>query len=118
MKLLNETDYKNAFEQFDGLVARMGDDPQLQAQARQLAEAIQAYEQAFIAFPKPTTLTAMIELKMYEMRLKQKDLAVLLGVEASRVSELLTGKRKPTLELAKRLHEKLGIDGNFILETI
>jgi HTH-type transcriptional regulator/antitoxin HigA len=33
----------------------------------------------------PTTLLGMIELKMYEMNLKRKDLASLLGVEASRI---------------------------------
>ena len=117
MTLLNETDYKNAFAHFDLLVMQMADQPELQRQAREVAEAIQAYEQAFVPFPKPTTLTGMIELRMYEMKLKQKDLATLLGVEASRISELLTGKRKVSLEMAKRLHDKLGIDGNFILET-
>jgi HTH-type transcriptional regulator / antitoxin HigA len=66
----------------------------------------------------PTTLIGMIELKMYEMRLKQRDLADLLGVESSRVSEYLNGKRKINIEIAKKIHEKLGIDGNFILKTV
>ncbi len=117
MTLLNETEYKNAFAQFDSLVSQMADKPELQTQAREVAEAIQAYEHTFVPFQKPTTLTGMIELRMYEMKLKQKGLANLLGVEASRVSELLKGKRKVSLEIAKRLHGKLGIDGNFILET-
>ena len=117
MTLSTETDYKQAFAQFDELIARMGTDQVLQAQARALAEAIQSYEQAHVPFPKPTTLAGMIELKMYERRMKQKDLAKLLDVEASRISELLSGKRKLTLDLAKQLHEKLGIDGNFILES-
>ena len=76
-----------------------------------------ANEQKHMPFLKPTTLTGLIELRMYEMKLKQKDLAQLLNIEASRVSELLNGKRKPSIDLAKRLHEELGIDGNFILET-
>lgn len=117
MTISNEADYKRAFTEFDALIVRMDNDTQLQMQARAIAEAIQAYEQTHIPFPKPTTLTGMIELRMYEMKLKQKDLAQLLDIEASRVSELLSGKRKVTLDLAKRLHEKLGIDGNFILET-
>lgn len=118
MILSTETDYKQAFVEFDKLVATMNDDEALQARARQLAEAIQDYEQRHIAFPKPTTLIGMIELKMYEKRLKQKDLAQLLNVETSRISELLNGKRKLTIDLAKQLHEKLGIDGNFILESV
>lgn len=117
MEIQNETQYKQAFADFDALVIKMGDDTNLQQQARVLAESMQAYEQATMTFPKPTTLTGMIEWKMYEMKLRQKDLAQLLDVEPSRVSEVLNGKRAVTLELAKRLHEKLGIDGNFILET-
>lgn len=117
MTIHNETDYRQAFADFDALITRMGDDAQLQWQARTLAEAIQAYEQATMSFPKPTTLVGMIEWKMYEMKLKQKDLAQLLNIETSRVSEILNGKRRISLDLAKRLHEKLGIDGNFILET-
>lgn len=117
MIISTETDSKQAFDQFDELIVRMGDDLALQQEARALAEAIQAYEQTHIAFPKPTTLAGMIELKMYERRLKQKDLAKLLNVEAPRISELLNGRRKLTLDLAKRLHEQLGIDGNFLLET-
>ncbi|MBO0930922.1 helix-turn-helix domain-containing protein [Fibrella aquatilis] len=117
MTISTETAYKQAFAQFDELIARMGDNEALQNEARALAEAIQAYEQAHIPFPKPTTLIGMIELKMYERRLKQKDLAQLLNVETSRISELLNGKRRLTLDLAKQLHEKLDIDGNFILEA-
>ena len=66
----------------------------------------------------PTTLLGMIELKMYEMNLKRKDLASMLGVEASRISEIMNGKWKISVEVAKGLHEKLGIDGNFILEKV
>lgn len=117
MTIQNETEYKQAFADFDALIMQMGEDQKLQQWARTLAEAIQTYEQATMTFPKPTTLAGMIEWKMYEMKLKQKDLAQLLEIEPSRMSEVLNGKRAVTLDLAKRLHEKLGIDGNFILET-
>jgi HTH-type transcriptional regulator / antitoxin HigA len=118
MIINSELDLETAFAQFDKLVADMGDNTDKQAEARALAEAIQAYEKEHVAFPMPTTLIGMIELKMYEMRLKQRDLAELLGIEASRVSEYLNGKRKINLEFAKKIHEKLGIDGNFILKSV
>lgn len=117
MKIVNEYEYQKAFLLFDELTAEMVVNPEKQVEARRVAEAIQAYEAEFIKFPRPTTLAGMIELKMYEMKLKQKDLAELLEVETSRVSEILNGKRKITLEVAKKLHTKLGIDGNFILEV-
>ncbi len=114
----NKKEYRQAFEKIDVLLSEMGDDLEKQKEARSLAEEIQEYEKDNISFPAPTTLLGMIELKMYEMKLKRKDLAVILGVEASRVSEMMNGKRRISVEVAKGLHEKLGIDGNFILEKI
>lgn len=116
--ITNELELKSAFSQLDKLIADMGEDADKQAQAKVLAEAIQNYEKEYVSFPLPTTLIGMIELKMYEMKLKQRDLADILGVESSRVSEYLNGKRKINLEFAKKIHEKLGIDGNFILKSI
>jgi HTH-type transcriptional regulator / antitoxin HigA len=118
MKIKTTTHLKTAFKAFDNLIAKMGEDAVKQAQAKSLAEAIQSYEKENVSFPMPTTLIGMIELKMYEMRLKQRDLADLLGVESSRMSEYLNGKKKINMEIAKKIHEKLGIDGNFILKTV
>jgi HTH-type transcriptional regulator/antitoxin HigA len=55
---------------------------------------------------------------MFEMNLKQKQLAKVLGVSEARISELLAGKRKLNIELAKKLHTKLNIDAHFILEAV
>jgi HTH-type transcriptional regulator / antitoxin HigA len=118
MKIKTTTQLKTAFKAFDNLIAEMAEDAVKQAQAKSLAEAIQSYEKENVSFPMPITLNGMIELKMYEMRLKQRDLADLLGVESSRVSEYLNGKRKINIEIAKKIHEKLGIDGNFILKSV
>lgn len=65
---------------------------------------------------QPQTLTEMIQLKMYERKLKQKDLAALLGISPTRLSEVLQGKRKVNMDLAKRLYTALKIDPGFILE--
>jgi HTH-type transcriptional regulator/antitoxin HigA len=65
----------------------------------------------------PTTLIEMIRYKMFEMNLKQKQLALMLEISETRISELLTGKRKINIELAKKLHTKLNIDAHFILEA-
>ncbi len=116
--ITNDLELKMAFNELDKLIANMGEDAGKQAQAKHLAESIQNYEKEYVSFPLPTTLIGMIELKMYEMKLKQRDLALILGIENSRVSEYLNGKRKINLEFAKKIHEKLGIDGNFILKSI
>jgi HTH-type transcriptional regulator/antitoxin HigA len=58
----------------------------------------------------------VVELRMFELGLKRKDLALLLNTSASRISEYLNGKREITLEVAKGLHKKLNIDSDIILQ--
>lgn len=82
-----------------------------------LSHLMRAYEQQHYPMPsQPQTLAGMIELKMFERKLKQKDLAELLEVEAPRVSELLRGKRRLSMDMARQLYKKLGISAEFILE--
>ena len=61
------------------------------------------------------SLTDVIRLRMAEMKLKNKDLALLLGTTPSRISEYLNGKRDITLNVAKTMHRKLNIDSDIIL---
>lgn len=118
MEIVTKQDYEAAFARIDALVEEgFEGNAAKEAEYRQIAEAIQAYEQLHYHFPKPNTLVGMIELKMFEQKLKQKDLAELLDLETSRVSELLNGKRKLTLKVAQKLYRKLGIPADFILET-
>ncbi len=65
----------------------------------------------------PKTMIEMLELKMYEKKLKQKDLANLLDIPATRLSEIMQGKRKINMDMAKRLYQKLEISPAFILEN-
>ena len=67
--------------------------------------------------PKPETLPAMIELRRQQKQLEQKDLAVLLEIPAGRLSQIPSGKRRVSLDLAKKLHERLNISPAFILRT-
>ena len=77
---------------------------------------IEDYEAINYALPfKPKTLVEMLELKMFERKLKQKDLAKVLRVTENRISEVINGKRKVNMDLAKRLYSELNIDPHFIL---
>jgi len=86
-----------------------------------MAQALSDYEDKLELMPipltKPTTLPAMIELKRQQRQLKQKDLAQLLEVPAGRLSQILSGKRRVTMDLAKKLYERLDISPEFILKT-
>jgi hypothetical protein len=66
---------------------------------------------------KQGTLTqGLIELKMYEKKLKQKELAKLLNTTDTKLSEIMHNKRKPSLSFLKAMHEVWGIDGNLLLK--
>ena len=67
---------------------------------------------------EPTTLIEMIRFKMFEMNIKQKQLAKILETPEPRISDLLNGKTKLNLTLVKKLHKKLHIDGNFLLDVV
>lgn len=81
----------------------------------QISTIIEEYEEIHFPLGLPS-LIELVELRMFEMKLKQKDLAKLLNTSASRISDYLTGKREITLSVAKSLHQKLNIDSDIILQ--
>lgn len=85
---------------------------------RELSRLAESWEDQIPLMPvrQPQTIVEMIELKMYEGRLKQKDMAVLLDISPTRLSEVMQGKRKINMDLAKRLYKVLKISPEFILE--
>ena len=59
----------------------------------------------------------MIELKRQQQHLKQKELTTLLGIPAGRLSQILSGKRRVNIDLAKKRYERLHVSPKFILKT-
>lgn len=90
------------------------DSPQM-LELLKVSDIIQQYEEIHYPIGLPS-LQEMIELRMFEMGLKRKDLAILLNTSASRISDYLNGKREITLKVAKELHQKLNIDSDIILQ--
>ncbi len=85
---------------------------------QELTDMVEKYEAVHYSLPiQPKNINEMIELKMFERKLKQKDLAKILGISDTRISEVLRGKRKVNIDLAKKLHTKLGIDASFLLQA-
>jgi len=82
-----------------------------------LTDLVVAYEKEHYPIGKPV-LTDVLKSRMYEMNLTQKTLAEMLGISAPRVSEFLTGKSEPTLQVARKMHKNLNIDANVILGAI
>lgn len=62
------------------------------------------------------SLLEVIELRMFEMNLKPKDLAKILGTTESIIKDYLNGEKEITFGHAKILHQKFNIDGYIILQ--
>lgn len=92
--------------------------PDEAAKLAQLSEWAEAYEDRIPLMPikVPQSIPEMIEFKMYEKKMKQREMAQLLEVPETRLSEILRGKRRVNLDMAKTLRTKLKIDADFILE--
>ncbi|WP_339654653.1 helix-turn-helix domain-containing protein [uncultured Maribacter sp.] len=90
-------------------------DDSLAKELIKISDIIEQYEEIHFPIGLPT-LQEMIELRMFEMGLKKKDLAVLLNTSTFRISDYLMGKGDITLKVVKAIHQKLNIDSDIILQ--
>lgn len=64
------------------------------------------------------SLNLIIQNRLAEMNITQSKLSEILNTTASKISKILSGKQEPDAHFLKAIHEKLGIDGNLLLEAI
>ena len=83
----------------------------------ELSDILIDYENAYHPLPwkVSTLITDQIKTQMEKKQLKQVGLGKLLGMDKSRVSELINGKRPLNLNIVKKLHTELGIPSDFLL---
>lgn len=109
--------YEAALRDFEATALRHN--PDERPRLLELRDALDAYEQAQgHEPPQPTSLAGRLEIEMYKLRLNQKSFAVVIGVSETRLSEVMNGRRKPNLDLIKRLHDTLKIPGDELLELV
>lgn len=115
MEVRNELEYQAAMERLEYLVDH---EPHNLAEIAALGNVVDAYENDNGHAPvPPDSLIARIEQEMFKRQLTKGQLAQLLEVPASRLSEVLHGKRAINMDFAKRLYYKLGISGDFIMQA-
>ena len=88
-------------------------------QIAELSKQMAQYEDEYmdiLPLREKTPLIRSIEDYFYARNMKQKEGAQFLGINESVFSQILSGKRRITMPLAKRLHSKLGINAEMILE--
>ena len=76
---------------------------------------IKEYEHTHFPVPKPNPLEA-IRFRMEQLNMDESELADILGYR-SRKSEILSGKRKLSLEMIRRLIERLQIPADVLIQA-
>ena len=79
-----------------------------------LANLVERYEDVHYPIPTPSPIAA-IEFMMDQRGMTRRDLAPFIG-SASKVSEVLSGKRDITMAMARALHKHLGIPADVLLQ--
>ena len=109
----NEKDYQNALERLEEIFdskkgSELGDELEI------LSILIDKYENENFPIGMPDPIEA-IKFRMEQMGMKQKDLAEVVGFK-SRVSEILSKKRKLTLEMIRKLNVSLHIPTEVLVQ--
>ena len=113
MTIQNDAAYQVGMSRLEALNS---DNPTHLAEMEALGNALEAYEDSHGHAPvRSDSLVFRIERYMFEHRLKKQELAQLLGITNSRLSEVLNGKRAVNMDLARRLYTKLHIPAEFVL---
>ncbi|MCX2839925.1 helix-turn-helix domain-containing protein [Salinimicrobium sp. MT39] len=109
----NEEDYQNALQRIDEIFdAKRGTEEGDELEI--LAILIDNYENENFPIGMPDPIEA-IKFRMEQMGMKQKDLAEVFGFK-SRVSEILSKKRKLTLEMVRKLNTTLHIPTEVLVQ--
>ena len=87
------------------------------AELQKLSAAVEEYEMQKYPMPLQAGIREMLEHYMFEKKMNKSQLAKKIEIPNSTLSEIMNGKKKINLTIARKLHQKLNIDGNFLLEV-
>jgi HTH-type transcriptional regulator/antitoxin HigA len=109
----NEKDYQQALDRLEDIFdAKKGTDEGDELEI--LSILIDRYENENFPIGMPDPIEA-IKFRMEQMGMKQKDLAEVVGFK-SRVSEILSKKRKLTLDMIRKLNTTLHIPTEVLVQ--
>ena len=112
MNPITKEQYEFALERIEELLPLVTDDtPATDRNAVELtlmSEIVVEYEKEHFPMEKPS-VADLIEVSLEEKNMTQKQLAVLIGVSPSRISDYVSGRAEPTLKIARLLCRTLGI---------
>lgn len=126
-KITTKSQYESAKQRMDNLISEATTlgllepdmDNEYTRQISMLASLMADYEDAYtdiMPLRKKNPLIILIENYFFEHNMKQKEGAMMLGINESAFSQIMNGKRRISMPVAKRLYQNLGIDASTILE--
>lgn len=114
----NEIQYKQTMTRIEELLAVVDDntpaDDKNAVELALLSNLVADYDELHYPISTPS-LPSVLRQKMYELHLTQNQLAEKLNVSPARMSEYMTGKREPTLPVARNIVKNLSVSPNVVL---
>ena len=108
-----KVDYRAALKEIEALMTARAGSPDGE-RLDILATLVEAYEKRHFHFDLPDPVEA-IKFRMEQMALAPKDLVPMIG-QINRVYEVLNRKRPLTLQMIRRLYQKLGIPAESLIK--
>ena len=109
----SEADYEAAIARIDDLMDAEGGTPEGE-ELDVLTDLVELYEAKHVPMGLPSPLGA-IRFRMEQGGLSPRDLIPFMGSRA-KVSEVLSGKRPLTMQMARALHANLGVPADVLLQ--
>lgn len=108
-----KADYRAALKKIETLMSARAGSPEGE-RLDIMVTLVEAYEKKHYHLDLPDPVDA-IKFRMEQMALAPKDLVPMIG-QINRVYEILNRKRPLTLQMIRRLHQKLGIPAESLIK--
>ncbi|MGU9962103.1 MAG: helix-turn-helix domain-containing protein [Candidatus Puniceispirillales bacterium WSBS_2018_MAG_OTU23] len=107
-------DHDWAMQQIDEIMSQDNISSNQVERMEVLAILVEKYEKEHFPVKSPTPVEA-IEFRIDQLAITRSQASEILGVPRSRVSEVLNGKRPPSLNMMRSLHKLLNIPADVLL---
>jgi len=122
--ITSEKEYRDVCQQMNVIIDKgteLGDMEKLSEADKneyiRLSEMVRKWEKIHYSFPiSVNPLVEAIRQKIEGLNLRQKEAAMMIGVDEARMSEIMRGKRRININVAKKLNSELHIPSDIILE--
>ncbi|WP_461484435.1 helix-turn-helix domain-containing protein [Porphyromonas asaccharolytica] len=115
--MYTEEQYRYALARVEALLSRMEDETMSAPEEQELAimsDVVASYEEEHYPL-ESLTLGELISYALKEQGKSQAELARELGISPSRVSDFVNDKSEPSLSLAGRICQALGLSAELVL---